>query len=58
MNSLGCSKAEMEGLQQLMTEAKNPESAILLKKVKSIAKKFGITTSLLKISLERRRGER
>ena len=41
-------KAEMEAIQQQMTEAKKNERASALKEVKRLCKEFGFTAGMLK----------
>ena len=49
------SKAEMEAIQQQMTEAKKNERANALKEVKRLCKEFGFTAGMLKGSLAKGR---
>jgi uncharacterized membrane protein (DUF106 family) len=48
-------KAEMEAIQQQMTEAKKNERTDALKKVKELCKEFGFTSGMLKGALAKSR---
>ena len=51
-------KAEMETIQQQMTEAKKSERTVALKKVKELCKEFGFTSGMLKDSLSEGRKQK
>ena len=51
-------KAEMEAIQQQMTEAKKNERSEALKTVKRLCKEFGFTAGMLKGVLAKGRGEK
>ena len=58
MKSYGELKAEMETIQQRMSEAKKSERTNALKEVKRLCKEFGSTAGMLKGSLAEGRAKK